>query len=165
LKQTYRLTVPAPMLTRGFWLYVWRVKTPSEELLYVGRTGDNSSPKATSPFLRMGQHLGNQTNSNALLKHLLAARVKPEQCLSLEFVAHGPLFPEEPTMEKHLPVRNVVAALERALAEDLAAVGYRVLNTVRCHQPLDAALHSVVLTAFATDFPKLNTSLGGRSPT
>ena len=34
----HRLTLPGPMLQRGFWLYVWRVQTPKGERLYVGRT-------------------------------------------------------------------------------------------------------------------------------
>lgn len=46
-------------LRRGFWLYVWEVVAPDgAEYLYVGRTGDSSSPYAQSPFVRMGQHLG-----------------------------------------------------------------------------------------------------------
>lgn len=55
-------------LQRGFWLYVWRVIAPnSTEVLYVGRTGDSSSPNAQSPFNRMGQHLGFQKNKPWIL--------------------------------------------------------------------------------------------------
>ena len=45
------------LLERGFWLYVWRVRQESREVLYVGRTGDSSSRFAASPFSRLSQHL------------------------------------------------------------------------------------------------------------
>ena len=53
LASLHRLTLPGPMLQRGFWLYVWRVQTPKGERLYVGRTGDSSSPHATAPYTRV----------------------------------------------------------------------------------------------------------------
>ncbi len=34
-------------LRRGFWLYVWEVTVPNgATIVYVGRTGDSSSPNA-----------------------------------------------------------------------------------------------------------------------
>ena len=45
---THTLTLPGAMIERGFWLYVWRIKSPVGKLLYVGRTGDNSSPNAAA---------------------------------------------------------------------------------------------------------------------
>ena len=60
---THCLTLPGPMLRRGFWLYVWQVEdSEGGEWLYVGRTGDNSSPHASAPYTRMGQHLGKIKN-------------------------------------------------------------------------------------------------------
>ena len=67
---THTLTFPGAMTERGFWLYVWRIMSPIGELLYVGRTGDSSSPYASSPFARMGQHLGNNKNQNMVRQHL-----------------------------------------------------------------------------------------------
>ena len=69
----HRLTLPGPMLQRGFWLYVWRVQTPMGERLYVGRTGDSSSPHATAPYTRMGQHLGFSKAQNSLRRLLSEA--------------------------------------------------------------------------------------------
>lgn len=66
----YELDLPGGMTERGFWLYVWEVKVEADEVLYVGRTGDNSSPYASSVYRRMGQHLGDADNTNALLRHL-----------------------------------------------------------------------------------------------
>lgn len=45
-----------------------------------GRTGDNSSPNAQSPFNRMGQHLGFAKNSSALRTHLGKHGYEPEDC-------------------------------------------------------------------------------------
>ena len=90
--QTFRLSIPGPMLRRGFWLYVWRVTTADDnELLYVGRTGDNSSPNAAPPYTRMGQHLGSIKNQNALRSQLIMSRVTPEECRKFDLIAHGPI--------------------------------------------------------------------------
>jgi hypothetical protein len=62
----HQLSLPGAMLARGFWLYVWEVTTTSgEKWLYVGRTGDSSSPNAQSPFARLSQHLSQNPRGNA----------------------------------------------------------------------------------------------------
>jgi hypothetical protein len=166
---THRLTLPGPMLRRGFWLYVWRVTAPDDrEFLYVGRTGDNSSPYAANPYRRMGQHLGDQPNQSALRNHFAAGPAKTgldlEAC-TFDFVCNGPLYAEplkadgatrEDLMKAHRTPRDIVGAMEKALAEDLAAAGYAVLNTVRCKWPLDPILWAPVRSAFAQHFPRLN---------
>jgi len=92
---TFKLKLPGQMLHRGFWLYVWRVVAPDErELLYVGRTGDNSSPNASPAYIRMGQHLGSVKTQNALRRHLTKRGISPEECAEFDLVAHGPIFPE-----------------------------------------------------------------------
>jgi hypothetical protein len=165
-KRTYRLTIPGPLIRRGFWLYVWRVNVGSKELLYVGRTGDNSSPFATPAYHRMGQHLGRVKTQNALRKHLESRGISPEKCTSFELIAHGPIFPEVSgpdgasrlsLMAKHLPVRDIVGALEKKLAESLSAAGYTVMNTVNWKPPLDGRLWRNVRSAFSEYFPKLKT--------
>jgi len=152
------------MLQRGFWLYVWQVETPKGEMLYVGRTGDNSSPNATAPYTRMGQHLGFAKNQNALRKHLLSRGVEPESCAAFHLIAHGPVYPEvekeegldrAAQMDRHKPLRNRVGAMEKALAEILAQAGYTVLNTVNCNFALDEDAWSAVRAALADHFPKL----------
>lgn len=162
---THTLTLPGPMLRRGFWLYVWRVETPAGEMLYVGRTGDNSSPHATAPYTRMGQHLGAIQTQNALRKHLERRGVELTAC-AFHLVSHGPLYPEvEKTegaeraalMAAHLPVRDIVGAMEKALADDLSAAGYDVLNTVKWKPPLDPVLWVPVREAFAREFSRLST--------
>jgi len=162
--QTLSMTLPGAMLERGFWLYVWRVNSPLGEKLYVGRTGDNSSPHATAPYTRMAQHLGFAKNQNALRRHLSKHNIDPEQCESFELVAHGPIFPEverddgldrDALMEMHTPPRNEVGALERELALGLERAGYDVLNTVKWNHPHNDQLRTRMLNEFAAHFPKL----------
>jgi hypothetical protein len=152
---THTLTLPGAMLRRGFWLYVWRVETPLGEMLYVGRTGDASSPNASAPYTRMGQHLGTRKTQNALRRHLCAVNVVPEDCAAFHLISHGPIFPEQSVMAAHRAPRDLVAALEKKLAETLAAAGYHVLNKVHCRKPLDEHLWSTTRTAFSAHFPKL----------
>lgn len=142
----HRLTLPGAMLQRGFWLYVWRIATPSGALHYVGRTGDNSSPHAAAPFTRMGQHLGTSTNSNDLRRNLIAHGVTPENCTSFDLIAHGPIYSQVDhdgsdramLMERHKPFHDQVGAMEKLLCDGLKYAGYDVLNTVNCKWVLSA---------------------------
>lgn len=145
------------LLQRGFWLYVWQVTEPGGgQVLYVGRTGDSSSPHAQSPFVRMGQHLGFQKNSSMLRTHLGHRGVDPARCTYRMF-AHGPVLPEVPSgeMGDHKIARDRVAAIEHRLEKDLSDAGYAVLNTVTSKAPLDAELYVPVLAAFAEHLPRL----------
>jgi hypothetical protein len=159
---THILNLPGAMLERGFWLYVWRVKTPKGEMLYVGRTGDNSSPHAVAPYTRMGQHLGFSDSQNALRTHLTRKEIDPGEC-SFELISHGPLFAEidrstgdrAEWMERHTPLRNKVGAMEKALADDLTDAGYAVLNRVKWNWKLDSEAWIPIREAFALHFPKL----------
>ena len=162
---THVLTLPGPMLRRGFWLYVWRVETPKGEMLYVGRTGDNSSPHASAPYTRMGQHLGTMKTQNALRKHLKKQGFEPEECATFQLVSYGPIHDEvnqtgglnrTELMEAHVPLRNLVGALEKALADGLKEVGYTVLNSVIWKHGYDNDAWSATVDAFAEYFPKLS---------
>ncbi len=153
--ETLVLKMPGEMLKRGFWLYVWRIKTPKGVMLYVGRTGDSSSPNANPPYLRMGQHLGNNEKQNALRRQLLKVGVKPEDCDSFELISHGPLFPEKSNFEAHKRPRDIVAALEKRLRDSLSEAGYQILNTVHCRKELDKKRWRDVHAAFSEYFPKM----------
>ena len=152
---THTLKLPGAMIERGFWLYVWRIASPLGELLYVGRTGDSSSANAAAPFTRMGQHLGTNERQNMVRRHLEERGAPPEKCAAFDLIAHGPIFPEAGDWETHRGRRDVVAALEKALAEGLAGAGYDVLNTVRDRHVLDEVLWAEVREAFAAHFPQL----------
>ncbi len=127
--RAYAMSFDGALLRRGFWLYVWRITTGDRTALYVGRTGDTSSPNASSPFKRIGQHLdgGPNAKGNVLARQLTRAGLAPENC-TFEMVAVGPLFPEQDDMERHRAVRDQAAALERALADHLRTAGHEVLG-------------------------------------
>jgi hypothetical protein len=144
------------ILRRGFWLYVWEVSPPQgSALYYVGRTGDSSSTNAQSPFNRMGHHLG-FARANMLRRHLTKQRIEPERC-AFRLVALGPLEAESRKSKRHEhdQRRDVVAAMEKALAEMMRAAGCRVMNVVTCRKRLDRARFSRVRAAFGRAFPAL----------
>jgi hypothetical protein len=161
---TYSVTLPGAMLSGGFWLYVWRIKTPNGEMLYVGRTGDSSSPHATAPYTRMGQHLGFSKAANSLRRLLKENSIKPEDCANYQLISHGPIYPEvglkdgqdrDVQMELHKPVRDKMSGMEKALRDDLHTAGYRVLNVVHSKKRYDNGIWRDVLEAFSEHFPKL----------
>ena|ERR1035437_486461 len=104
----------------------------------------------------MGQHLGFNANSNVLRKHLTDAihNLDLERC-SFKLVAHGPLFAEETSDGSHRKSRDIVAALEKALADAMKSAGYQVINSVNCLKPLDETLFRNVRTQFSKHFGSL----------
>jgi hypothetical protein len=153
---TYALNFNGGLLQRGFWLYVWEITAPDGiTLYYVGRTGDSSSTNAQSPFNRMGQHLGFAAASNMLRQHLQGKGITAEKC-DFRFVAYGTIMEEAATQAEHRKLRDVTAALEKALAVTFKDSGYEVLNIVKCRKKPDQNLWEQVHKAFAAYFPKLN---------
>lgn len=145
------------ILQRGFWLYVWEVMPAGQApLYYVGRTGDSSSTNAQSPFNRMGQHLGFARNSNMLRRHLTQHGAVPESC-AFRLIALGPIEQEAtaPGRQEHDQRRDLVAAMEKALADLLASSGLEVMNRVASRKPLDEARFAQVRAAFGKAFPQL----------
>jgi hypothetical protein len=143
------------LLQRGFWLYVWEIRPPNRRkpLYYVGRTGDNPSLNAQSPFNRMGQHLGAGV-ARQLSNHLEHHSVKREEC-SFRLVAYGPILEEVKTKKLFRERRDVIAALEKALADAMLASGYKVMNKVYNRQSVNSKLFADVRAEFAKPFPKL----------
>lgn len=79
----HRISLTGELLRRGFWLYVWEIIPKSgDPVLYVGMTGDSSSPNAQSPFAGLGQHLGTNKHANALARHLKAKNIESSECRS-----------------------------------------------------------------------------------
>ena len=106
-----RMEFSGRLLKRGFWLYIWDIREQNQRRLYVGRTGDSSSPHASSPFRRIGQHLDTRLNAkgNALGRQLASRGINPEAC-TFEMTAIGPIFDEQKTMHEHEPFRDKTAA-------------------------------------------------------
>lgn len=152
----HHVTFAGGMLKRGFWLYVWEITLPDScSCLYVGRTGDSSSPHAQSPFSRLTQHLGNNVRANALRRNLQKRGIDANDCQAFDLIAYGPILPETADMVAHQPSRNRVAGLEKALCDALRASGYDVLNTVTSRFQPYPELWQPVLAAFSNRFPKL----------
>jgi len=153
--QTHELNISGELLQRGFWLYVWVIQTPKKQFLYyIGRTGDSSSINAQSPFNRMGQHLGFHKNSNVLRRYLKKKKVTPESC-SFRLVSHGPILKESKNKDVYLKRRDIIAAMEKALADEMTAAGYDVINTVHCRKKLNDVKFAPVRDAFAKHFRML----------
>ena len=106
----HRLSLPGVMLQRGFWLYVWDIRACDQRLLYVGRTGDESSPHASAPNDRFGQHLGRNKNANALRRNLLARGVKLAHVDHYDFHFFGPIHPEAADMDWCRRVRGTAGS-------------------------------------------------------
>jgi hypothetical protein len=149
-------SLPGAMLARGFWLYVWEITDRSgKQWLYVGRTGDSSSPNAQSPFSRLSQHLGSNRRANALRRNLERVGVEPDSCRAFELTCYGPILPECADMDTHGPSRNVMAGLEKGLRDALHTAGYRLLNEVKSRHPIDERKLAKVIQAFSGEFSKL----------
>ena len=151
----HTLQFDGAMTERGFWLYVWRITPVSgEEVLYVGRTGDNPSPYASSPVQRMGTHFAKKSKADTMLRCLKQRSIAPGTS-KFKMIAHGPLFLEGKDMSEHAKRRDKVQPLEKALAEALQCGGYKVMNQVSSKKHLDPDLWKGVSEAFAERFTKL----------
>tara|TARA_Y100000294_G_scaffold159937_1_gene163192 strand:+ start:18 stop:584 length:567 start_codon:yes stop_codon:yes gene_type:complete len=154
--ETHELNINGELLQRGFWLYVWEIKTAKKQnFYYVGRTGDSSSLNAQSPFNRMGQHLGFKKASNVLRRRLEGKRIVPESC-QFRLVSHGPILKESKNENEYRRRRDIIAAMEKALADEMTLAGYDVLNVVNCRRKLDEAKFASVRAAFAEHFKMLD---------
>jgi hypothetical protein len=152
----HSMTFDGALLERGFWLYVWRIVTGTKAVLYVGRTGDSSSPNASSPFKRVGQHLevGPNAKGNAMGRQLQALGIDPTSC-RFEMVAIGPIFPEQSDMGQHQPIRDLVAGQETALAGLLSTRGYTVVGSHPAPRVYDRGLFARVCELIDEEFPAI----------
>ncbi len=143
--ETQTMSFHGAVLKRGFWLYTWKIKSRKQQYFYVGRTGDNSSSNASSPFSRVGMHLDIRPNAtaNCIVRLLREQNIDPEKC-EYEMFAIGPLFPEQNSFEKHKPYRNMVGLLEAELAYFLKENKCHVLGTHPRRGKYDKTLFSVI---------------------
>jgi hypothetical protein len=149
----YEVDLPPEILSRGFWLYTWKIVGPEDErFCYVGMTGDVTGV-AQSPYVRAGAHLGFNKNSNALRRLLVKQGVEPETCKSMTFLAYGPVLsyshqhPKHPDYEAS---RKRVGALERKLWTAVDAAQNKMLNErPRFAEEFDKSLWEDVRTTFA----------------
>lgn len=149
-----RATFDGLILKRGFWLYVVEIVTSSgRHVVYVGRTGDTSSPFAASLFTRMTGHLSDRKSAkaNSLLKRMIEQDLACEDC-SYRFVGIGPVFDQQTSMEAHKPLRDQMAGLERAVADHLRQRGYAVLGDHPKPRKVEAELLAATLDLVDEEF-------------
>lgn len=75
-----------------------------------------------------------------------------EEC-SFEMIAFGPIFSEQATFEDHAPVRDQMAALEHAVADELRHRGYVVLGTHPPAKVPNGAVLQQILGMMDSKFP------------
>ena len=153
--KTYQMSFAGSLLKRGFWLYVWKIKSRDRLVLYVGRTGDSSSSNAASPFNRIGQHLDFRQNArgNAMARQLKRAGIDPRDC-DFEMLALGPVFEEQKTMALHKPYRDRMSALEKATATFLKNQKYNVLGVHHSSVVVDPEIWVQVENVLKVHFPR-----------
>lgn len=127
--RTEQIEFHGRMLKRGFWIYVWTISFRQKKYFYVGRTGDNSSPNAASPFNRLSMHLDMRDNAtaNCIVRRMREKGVDPTAC-KYKMLAIGPLFEEQDDFESHRPYRDRVARIEAELAYYLTERGCDVVG-------------------------------------
>ena len=152
----HKVELPPEILSRGFWLYAWKIVGPQrEQFCYVGMTGDVTGV-AQSPYVRASAHLSFNKNSNAIRKHLAGRGIEPENCKSMTLLAYGPVLPyrhKDPKQPKHPDYeasRKRVGALERQLWTAARAAHNTMLNErPRFADEFDESLWKNVRAAFA----------------
>jgi len=77
------------------------------------------------------------------------------ECRMFRLFAYGPIFPESLRKAKHSHARDIVAALEKALADAMRKAGYFMLNEVNSRKALDLERWHEVTDAFGVHFPAL----------
>jgi hypothetical protein len=155
----FEMSFDGDLLRRGFWLYVWDVTDVERQtrVLYVGRTGDSSSANASSPFRRVGQHLDLKANAkgNSMAKQLQRAGIDPAEC-KFQMTAIGPIFEEQCDFESHKHYRDIIGAVESALAAHLQDRGYTVIGNHDLMEAPDQALWHDVQRLVNVRFPVMS---------
>ncbi len=115
------------IVQRGFWIYIWKIDHEDDTYFYVGRTGDSSSVNAASPMSRMAAHFGRNVVANALKRNLTKEEVEMHEC---EFACFcfGPLMDKKDDWPDHVVARDMMATIEKNIAEHLSKKGCNVLG-------------------------------------
>jgi len=138
----YSANFQGNILKRGFWIYIWHIKTKNnKKYYYIGRTGDSSSKYASSPFSRLGQHLDMRKNAkgNSMYRNLKKIGINPCEC-EFNMFACGPIFLEQSTIESHRIRRDKMAAIENKLYCDLKKEGCEVIGNVNSKKEMPPKL-------------------------
>ena len=123
--QTCEVRFDGGILRRGFWLYVWEITPPQGRVSVLrGTYRDARPPTRNRHSTGWASISGFTNNGNMLRQHLLKQQVEPERC-RFRLIALGPLEAESKASVRHEhdQRRDVMAAMEKALAELIAAAG------------------------------------------
>jgi hypothetical protein len=151
-----RMSFDGALLERGFWIYAIRILEESgKRYLYIGRTGDNSSKNAGSPFQRIVNHLNlsPSAKANSLTRLIRQNDIAPARC-TFRLAAVGPLFPEQPDFESHKPFRNRMTAVEKEVADYFASKGYVLLGKHDDNDAKDSTLAREVIKALELEMKR-----------
>jgi hypothetical protein len=150
-----RMSFDGAILERGYWVYVILIYHKSGKMhLYIGRTGDQSSQNAGSPFQRVANHLNLLPSAPmSAIKRLIKQKgYKPSAC-QFRLIAKGPLFSERKD-EQHWPIRNKMTALEKSIASHFCSKGYDVLGKHDDNQAKDPELFKKVISSLEPEIQK-----------
>lgn len=158
------MTFDGTLLDRGFWIYAIRLTGASgKNYLYIGRTGDNSSKNAASPFQRIVNHLNLRPSAkaNSLAKLITKHRILTATT-HFRMTAVGPLFPEQMDFESHKPIRNQMTAIEKAVADHFRSKGYDILGKHDDNPAKNPEMTRQVIAALEEDFEEKTKTTEGQ---
>jgi|SRR5665213_3290997 len=152
----YKFALPPPLLKRGFWIYVWKIRTRRKlPKFYVGMTGDTGSYSAQSAINRVSAHLGHNKLSNTLGRYLKREGIEIESCNTLEFAAFGPIGTVPTDKAQYRVARAEIAAIEKHLWQNMHAAGMDMLNQCpACKAQHNPKIFKLVRAAFTPFFER-----------
>jgi hypothetical protein len=131
----YHIEFSGKIIERGFWIYTYKILHNNTTYFYVARTGDSSSPHASSPFSRMLSHFCKNLHSNSLTNNMKKAKISLKDSY-YKLYAFGPLYPEQNNMSTHIPFRDLTASIEYLVARELLDKGYNVIGSHGMKNPI-----------------------------
>ena len=151
-----RMSFDGTLLGRGYWIYAIIIYYKSNEMyLYIGRTGDNSSANAGSPFQRVMDHFNlRQSVPMNTIKDLIKKNEHEFSNIYFRLLAVGPLSPEQKDYESHKPIRNKMTALEKYVADYFVSKGYNVIGKHDDNEAKDQELNAKVIEALEPQIEK-----------
>jgi len=150
-----RMSFDGAILARGYWIYAIMICHKSGKHLYIGRTGDNSSKNAGSPFQRITNHLNLLPSApkNTIKRFIKQKDYRPADC-QFRLLAVGPLFREQKDYKSHKPIRNKMTALEKSVADYFDSNGYDVIGKHADNDAKDPNLAKKVIKTLEVEIKK-----------
>lgn len=147
-----RMFFDGAILERGYWIYAILICHKSnKEYLYIGRTGDNSTKNAGSPFQRVANHFNLLPSAPMnTIKRLIKQNGYKSSEYRFRLFAIGPIYPERKD-ESHWPIRNKMTALEKSVADHFRLKGYNVIGEHKDNDAQDPQLTEKVIKTLESE--------------